>query len=103
MAPTASAYFDPLAGGAVCRRCRPGLRRPFVFSARARVAMAELAVESLTSALGVRLAPEVQREIRALLGQYFSGLMGRRPKTLDLLIAATTHARAPGDRGDSSD
>jgi DNA repair protein RecO (recombination protein O) len=72
--------FSPAAGGVVCPRCRDRSLRPQPLSAAAAAAL-----RSLAGAAGdwreSREGP-VRAEVRQVLGQYVTHLLGRRPRLL---------------------
>jgi len=72
--------FGPLAGGLVCPQCEAGQRDRRVVSRPALEALRQLA-SGMPTAIGA--LPKV--ELRLLLGQYVSFVLGRRPRLLAYL------------------
>lgn len=73
--------FSPSAGGVVCPNCGPSAadRRPL--SAAALGALRELTAES-DRPVSLAAEPAVRGELRGLLGQVVSFVLGRRPRLL---------------------
>ena len=69
------AGFSPAAGGVVCPACRPGARDHRPVSAAGLAALRDLAD-------GGGVPAGVRREVRGLLGQTVSYVLGRRPRLL---------------------
>lgn len=72
--------FGPQAGGLVCPNCESGQRDRRLLSRPGLAALREL-----DEARPVEIAPLVRAELRQLLGQYVSFVLGRRPKLLAYL------------------
>jgi len=70
------AGYSPTVGGAVCPACRPTARAHRPAAAEALAALRGLADG------GGELSPGVRREVRGLLGQTVSYVLGRRPRLL---------------------
>jgi len=90
LATAQSAYFAPGSGGAVCRNCRSTQQSNLVFGPATRAGMARLTRAKSRDEAPPSLTAPVRRQIRAVLGQYVSHLMGRRPRTLEFLGKAVT-------------
>jgi len=72
--------FSPAAGGVLCPACEPGQRD------RRNLSVAGLkALRSLDEAEMGEVAPLIGAELRQLLGQYVSYVLGRRPRLLAYL------------------
>ncbi len=73
-------WFGVLAGGLLCRRCRPGKTQVISLSPGAPAALAGLA-DPRTSAADVEALPRpLAGELRGLVNQYLSHLLGRPPR-----------------------
>jgi len=75
--------FSPAAGGIMCPACQPGQRGRLPLSEPARRALQALAQSG--DAWRRPWQPEVRAEVRRLLGQYITYLMGKRPRLLPYL------------------
>jgi DNA repair protein RecO (recombination protein O) len=75
--------FSPKAGGAICPRCQPGQRERRPLSAAAWQMLR--ALNESTEAWRREWEPAARAEVRQLLGQYITYLMGRRPRLLPYL------------------
>jgi DNA repair protein RecO (recombination protein O) len=75
--PTAAALFSPSAGGVLCPECGPTVPDRRGASGPALAALRALA------AGGADLPPEARAEVRQLLGQTVSCVLGRRPRMLN--------------------
>lgn len=72
--------FSPAAGGLVCPACEPVQR-----DRRAVSGPAIAALRVLNEGRVASIAPLVQAELRQLLGQYVSSVLGRRPRLMAYL------------------
>lgn len=77
--------FSPEAGGVVCPNCSPGVRDRRPMSDPAWAALAVLAARTDDRDPPPLLPPPVRREVRAVLGQTVSYVLGRRPRMLAYL------------------
>jgi DNA repair protein RecO (recombination protein O) len=75
--------FSPAVNGVVCRRCRGGHRDSRPLSPRTWRTLQELAASG--DAWRRPWSPETRAEVRHLLGQYLTYLLGRRPRLLSYL------------------
>jgi DNA repair protein RecO (recombination protein O) len=75
--------FSVALGGVLCESCQPGQRERRPLSATAWQALRELSESG--GAWQRDWAPAVRSELRQLLGQYVTYLMGRRPRLLPYL------------------
>ncbi|HTU19064.1 MAG TPA: DNA repair protein RecO [Gemmataceae bacterium] len=75
--------FSPSANGVLCRRCRGGHRDSRPLSPRTGRTLQDLAAPG--DAWRRPWSPETRAEIRHLLGQYVTYLLGRRPRLLSYL------------------
>jgi DNA repair protein RecO (recombination protein O) len=75
--------FSAAANGVLCRRCRGGQRDSRPLSARTWQTLRDLA--DLGDAWHRPWSMEVRAEVRQLLGQYVTYLLGRRPRLLTYL------------------
>ncbi len=80
---TMNLAFSPAAGGAVCPDCRPVHRDAMPLSAETWQALRELSTQD-DARLG-SISPEVRGQLRNILNQYVTYLMGRRPRLLPYL------------------
>ena len=80
----ARVVFSPEAGGVVCPNCAPGVRDRRPLSDPARGALIALAGGSAAGPTSPP-PPAVRREVRAVLGQTVSYVLGRRPRMLAYL------------------
>jgi DNA repair protein RecO (recombination protein O) len=80
---TAATAFSAAAGGVVCVRCQPAQRDRRRLSNAAWLALRELGESG--EAWRRAWAPDVCAELRQLLGQYVTYLLGRRPRLLSYL------------------
>jgi DNA repair protein RecO (recombination protein O) len=69
--------FGLVAGGVLCPRCRPGQRTVISLSAAARNALRQEFAELPST---TEIDPKLRGELRGLLNQYLSHLIGHRPK-----------------------
>jgi DNA repair protein RecO (recombination protein O) len=74
--------FGALAGGILCPRCEPGQHDKRIVSRLALGKLGELGDPNRTS---VELAPLLRVELRQVLGQFVSFVLGRRPRLLAYL------------------
>src|SRR5262245_2257996 len=81
--PTAAALYSPSAGGLLCPQCGPTIADRRVASGPALVALRALAEGAATP----ELPDAAQGEVRQLLGQTVSCVLGRRPRMLGYLDA----------------
>ena len=77
--------YSPEAGGVVCPTCQPGVRDRRPLSALAWAALLALSPESLASREPPLLLPGIRQEVRQVLGQTVSYVLGRRPRMLKFL------------------
>jgi DNA repair protein RecO (recombination protein O) len=75
--------FSPAASGVLCRRCRSGQRDSRPLSPRSWRTLRDLADPG--EAWSRPWGPEVREEVRQLLGQYVTHVLGRRPRLLSYL------------------
>jgi DNA repair protein RecO (recombination protein O) len=75
--------FGPAVGGVVCRECQPGQRERFPISPEARKLLGDLGRSG--EPWRTATAAKTRMEIRRLLGQYVTWLMGHRPRLLPYL------------------
>ena len=75
--------FSPAANGMLCRRCRGGQRDSRPLSPRTWRTLQDLAAPG--DAWQRPWSPETRAEVRHLLGQYLTYLLGRRPRLLSYL------------------
>jgi DNA repair protein RecO (recombination protein O) len=75
--------FSPAAGGILCLGCAPSHRDRRPLSEAAWQVLRELAQERLAAA--TPLKPATRSEVRALIGQNISHVLGRRPRLLNYL------------------
>jgi DNA repair protein RecO (recombination protein O) len=68
--------YSPSAGGLLCSECAPLQRDRRAISAQARSTLVEIVAGGV---------PEVTREVRVLLGETVSAVLGRRPRLLGYL------------------
>ena len=76
--PNAAALYSPSAGGVLCPQCGPTFTDRRGASGPALVSLRELAEGAATP----ELQAEVRGEVRQLLGQTVSCVLGRRPRLL---------------------
>ena len=76
--PSAAALYSPSAGGVLCPQCGPAVADRRGASGAALVAMRALTEGTATP----ELPAAVRDEVRQLLGQTVSCVLGRRPKLL---------------------
>ena len=79
--PTAGALYSPSAGGVLCPRCGPTVTDRWLASGPALTALRSLAEGDATP----ELPAAVRGEVRQLLGQSVSCILGRRPRMLGYL------------------
>lgn len=84
-ASTARVVFSPEAGGVVCPSCSPGVRDRRPLSDPAWAALAALADRTPGRDPFAPFPPLTRREVRAVLGQTVSYVLGRRPRMLAYL------------------
>ena len=77
--------FSPEAGGVVCPTCSPSVRDRRPLSDPAWAALAALADRTPGRDPPPPAPPLVRREVRAVLGQTVSYVLGRRPRMLAYL------------------
>src|SRR3990172_5061543 len=78
-------FFGLTAGGVLCAQCRPGQRRVVTVHGGTTKVLEALADPRRTNWSRLKVAPGLLQEVRSVLGQYVSHLIGRRPKMLDYL------------------
>ena len=78
-------FFGLTAGGVLCTRCRPGQRRVVTIHGGTTKVLEALADPRRANWGRLKVAPRLLAEVRSVMGQYVSHLMGRRPKMLDYL------------------
>jgi len=78
-----SLAFSPAAGGVVCSACWPTRREALTLSHGAWQALKDLSEKE--NAWQQAFSPEVRTEIRRLLNDYVTYLLGRRPRLLPYL------------------
>lgn len=81
----ARVVFSPEAGGVVCPNCSPGVRDRRPLSDPAWAALRALAGRADDRDPPPPAPPPVRREVRAVLGQTVSYVLGRRPRMLTYL------------------
>ena len=79
--PTAGALYSPSAGGVLCPNCGPAVPDRRAASGAALAALRDLA----EGGAGAGLPDAARAEVRQLLGQTVSGVLGRRPRMLGYL------------------
>jgi len=80
----AGAFFSPSAGGVLCPTCGPGAADRRWLSAAGLAAMREMTAAAVNDTpVSPELPPTVRGELRPVLGQSVSFVMGRRPRLLD--------------------
>jgi len=72
--------FGQLDGGVLCSRCRKGKRQVVSVNAGSLRAMAELAERDHDAARRIQIGSANLGEIRGVLNQYLSHLLGKKPK-----------------------
>ncbi len=77
--------FGPLAGGVLCAGCRPGKRHVASISADALRALREFSSGDVDVLQRNKLRKSVHGEVRGILNQTISHLLGRKPKMQDHL------------------
>ncbi len=77
--------FSPEAGGVVCPDCTPGVRDRRPLSEPAWAALLALAGQADGRDPPPPTPPDLRREVRAVLGQTVSYVLGRRPRMLAYL------------------
>jgi DNA repair protein RecO (recombination protein O) len=77
--------FSPEAGGVVCPNCSPGVRDRRPLSDPAWAALSALSAAADGRDPPAPFPPHVRREVRAVLGQTVSFVLGRRPRMLAYL------------------
>jgi DNA repair protein RecO (recombination protein O) len=75
--------FSAAAGGVVCADCRPRQRNAMPLSTEAWLALQDLSAQP--EAWRRPMTPEVRGQLREVLNQYVTYLLGRRPKLLPYL------------------
>jgi len=75
--------FSAAAGGVVCADCRPRQRHAMPLSMETWLALQELSAQQ--EAWRSPMSPEVRGQLREVLNQYVTYLLGRRPKLLPYL------------------
>src|SRR5713101_3541929 len=75
--------FSAAAGGVVCADCRPRQRNAMPLSVEAWLALQDLSAQD--EAWRRPMTPEVRGQLREVLNQYVTYLLGRRPKLLPYL------------------
>jgi DNA repair protein RecO (recombination protein O) len=83
LSPTDRVGYSPTAGGVVCPACRPAVRDHRPLTAPAWAALRGLARGEPAVPAGVR------REVRALLGETVTAVLGKRPKLLGYVDGGT--------------
>lgn len=82
---TARVWYSPEAGGVVCPNCSPGVRDRRPLSDPAWALLGLLAGGAERRDLFPHPTPTTRREVRAVLGQTVSYVLGRRPRMLSYL------------------
>jgi DNA repair protein RecO (recombination protein O) len=77
--------YSPEAGGVVCPNCSPGVRDRRPLSDPAWAALSALSAAADGRDPPAPVPPLVRREVRAVLGQTVSFVLGRRPRMLAYL------------------
>jgi len=77
--------FSPEAGGVVCPNCSPGVRDRRPLSDPAWAALSALSAGADDRDPPPIIPPAIRREVRAVLGQTVSFVLGRRPRMLAYL------------------
>ena len=80
VARTGRVAFGQLDGGVLCNKCRAGKKQVVLVSAGVLRAMAQLADPNTTIWRRMEIDPRSFGELRGLLNQYFTHLLGRKPK-----------------------
>jgi DNA repair protein RecO (recombination protein O) len=81
--PAQGLAFSPAAGGVLCRACQPAQRVRRPLSPQTWRALREL--NESAEAWRTERGPEVRKELRQVLGQYVTYLLGRQPRLLSYL------------------
>ena len=79
--------FGQLAGGVLCPKCRPGKKQVVSVSAATLEELRRFSDLENDSWRGAAIEPEVRGELRGVLNQYISNLLGRKPKMQSYLAA----------------
>ena len=78
--------FGLLAGGVLCQKCRPGQRQVISLSSGCLLALRRFAAEAEVNEI-----PDIERavrgELRGVLNNYFSHLIGHKPRLVEYLTA----------------
>ncbi|MCC7084296.1 MAG: DNA repair protein RecO [Pirellulales bacterium] len=82
---TARVAFGLISGGVLCPKCRVGKRNVASLSAGALQAMSRLADLRGEAWKRLSIEPRVRGELRGLVGNYISHLLGHRPKMHEYL------------------
>jgi len=77
--------FGQLAGGVLCRSCRPGKRHVVSISAAVLNVLRAMASERETGRQDAQLDSQVQGELRGVMNHYISHLLGKKLKLQPLL------------------
>lgn len=80
--PVIRVSYSPEAGGVVCPECFPTVRDRRPLSAEAWAILRELSRRAEFTGHAFELSPVTRREVRAILGQTVSYVLGRRPRLL---------------------
>lgn len=80
--PVIRVSYSPDAGGVVCPDCSPSVRDRRPLSAEAWAILRELSRWADGNEHAFELPPAIRREVRAILGQTVSYVLGRRPRLL---------------------
>ena len=78
--PTGRIAFGLIAGGVLCRNCRPGKTQVVSVSAASLDVLARLAEPAGDAWRGVAIDRRLQGELRGLMNGYVAHLLGRRPQ-----------------------
>ena len=77
--------FGRTAGGVLCKQCRPGKRNVISITREALLAMEQLADPDVDRWQSALLPRPLRGELRGLMGNYISNLLGRQPRLLPYL------------------
>ena len=82
---TGRVAFSQLCGGTLCRECRPGKRQVISLSRRAWQALVATGATDSEAWRNVKFDRNTIGELRSVLNQYVSGLIGHKPRLMDYL------------------
>ena len=77
--------FSQLCGGTLCRKCRPGKRHVISLSRRAWQALVATGATDSEAWRQVKFDRSTIQELRSVLNQYMSGLIGHKLRLMDYL------------------